>query len=53
MGDVGLNGFGDEGKDAPGLLPAGFDDGQYRLHKPTSACTLGAERQFPPDHGVT
>ena len=32
MVEVGLDGFGDEGEDAPGLLPTGFDDRQDRFH---------------------
>jgi hypothetical protein len=31
VGEVRLNGFSDESKDAPRLLPAGFDDGQWLI----------------------
>jgi hypothetical protein len=41
VGEVLLNGFSDEGEDAPALLPAGFDDCQDGYHKPTSRRTLG------------
>jgi hypothetical protein len=33
VGDVGLNGFGDEGQDASGLLSAGLDDSQDGFHE--------------------
>ena len=33
MGEVGLNGFSDDGEDAAGLLPADLDDCEDRLHK--------------------
>jgi hypothetical protein len=51
--EVGLHRFSDEGEDAPGLLATGFDDGEDRLHEPTSPFTLRAARQLPPDHRVT
>ena len=51
--DVGLDGLGDELEHIPLLLAAGFDGGQQGLDEAAAGGALGAEREFPPDHGVT
>ncbi len=53
MSEVGLHGVSDVGEDVTGLLSAGFDNSEHRVHKATAPGALCAEGKLSPDDRVT